>query len=306
MARREEIRHSDSSLSAVPGRIGLVVHPTRAIDEPLGQLREWADVHDAELLQVPASCQQQPVAEAGDADDCDLLVSIGGDGTALAAIRAGAVAARPVLATACGSLGILTSVAASDVAGAIERFSRGDWVPWSLPALEATPDSGPRLFAVNDIVIVRAGAGQIRLLAEVDGNVFARIAVDGCVVSTAVGSGAYALAARGPLLAPDLEALLITPLPAHGGSCPPLVVSAASAVRLHPMPGHNEARLEVDGQATAELAGPLTIKFRAAVATVVNFPDQEPLLSVLRQRQLITDSPRLLAEDARIGRRPGN
>jgi NAD+ kinase len=194
---------------------------------------------------------------------------------------------------------VLTSVAARGLVEAIERFSRGEWVPWSLPALEAMRESGPQLFALNDIVVVRASAGQLRLIIEVDGSVFARIAGDGCIVSTPVGSSAYALAAGGPLIAPDLDALLVTPLPTHGGSCPPLVVAAGASLRLDPMPGHGTPRLELDGQVSDPLVGPLTVNLRAGVATVVSFPDQEPLLSVLRERQIVTDSPRILAEDAR-------
>ena len=200
---------------------------------------------------------------------------------------------------ACGSLGVLTSVMAPRIMDAIERFDRGDWVPRLLPALEINRELGPQLFAVNDVAVIRAGAGQIRLIAEVDGNLFARIAGDGCVVSTPIGSSAYGLAAGGPLLDPDADAFVLTPVTTHGGSCPPLVVKANSVVRLEVTHADSGARLELDGQVVEELAGPLTISFRPRVATVVSFPDQEPFLGVLRQRQIIIDSPRILAEDAR-------
>jgi NAD+ kinase len=277
----------------------LVVHPTRSLDAPLRELRTWAEEHDVKLVQIRRPFTQQRVAEEGDADECDLLVAIGGDGTTLGAIRAGVDAGRPVLAVAYGSLGVLTSVAVPRLMDAIERFARGDWVQRRLPALEIKRESGPQLFAVNDLAIIRAGAGQVRLTAEVDGNVFARIAGDGCVVSTATGSSAYGLAAGGPLLEPDVDAFIITPLTAHGGSCPPLVVKATSVVRLDVTHSESGARLELDGQVVVEPVGQLTIRFRPRVATVVSFPDQEPFLGVLRQRQIIIDSPRILAEDAR-------
>jgi hypothetical protein len=93
------------------------------------------------------------------------------------------------------------------------------------------------------------------------------------------------------------EAFLLTPLPSHGGSCPPLVVGAGSAIRLDVRQGHGGVRLEVDGQAADAPLGPLTVRFRAGAATVVAFRDQERLLAVLRKRQIITDSPRILVED---------
>jgi NAD+ kinase len=277
----------------------LVVHPTRSIDQPLRELRSWAEGHDAKIVQIRRPYDQQHVAERGDPAECDLLVAIGGDGTTLAAIRTGVSVGRPVLAVACGSLGVLTSVMAPRIMDAIERFTRGDWVPRRLPALDIKRELGRQLFAVNDLAIIRAGAGQIRLIAEVDGNLFARIAGDGCVVSTPTGSSAYGLAAGGPLLDPDVDAFVMTPLTTHGGLCPPLVVKATSVVRLDVTHADSGARLELDGQVVDELGGRLTISFRPRVATVVSFPDQEPFLDVLRERQIIIDSPRILAEDAR-------
>jgi NAD+ kinase len=299
MSKRGDVLETERPRPMVLSRVGLVVHPTRSIDVPLRELRTWADMHDAELVQLRRPFEQQWVADEGNANDCDLLVAIGGDGTALGAIRAGVAAGRPVLAVACGSLGVLTSVEAPQVLDAIERFSRGDWMPRLLPALEVERELGPQLFAVNDLSIIRAGAGQVLLIAKVDGNLFARIAGDGCVVSTPIGSSAYGLAAGGPLLEPDLNGFVITPLTAHGGSCPPLVVKATSVVRLDVSHAQSGARLEVDGQVADELVGGLTISLRPGIATVVCFPDQASFLGVLRQRQIVIDSPRILAEDAR-------
>src|SRR2546430_17679815 len=115
MSNREQLLERDRTGRMIPSRLGLVVHPTRVVDVPVNELRTWADLHQVELVQIRASCQQQRVADGGDAEGCDLLISIGGDGTALATIRAGAGANRPVLAVACGSLGVLTSVPARDL-----------------------------------------------------------------------------------------------------------------------------------------------------------------------------------------------
>ena len=299
MSEHPEVLESDRAPRTLPSRLGLVVHPTRAVDRPLRELRGWADGHGVDLVQVHAACDQRPVAEEGAAEECDLIVAIGGDGTTLAAIHEGVIAARPVLAVACGSLGILTSVPATAVAQALERFSRGDWVPWLLPGLEIAGELGTHLLALNDLAVVRAGSGQTRLSVEVDGSLFARIAGDGCIVSTPVGSSAYTLAAGGPLLTPGVDAFVITPLPTHGGSRPPLVVGGSSSVRLQSAPGHWEARLELDGQRVGTLDEPLVITFCKAVATVITFPAQEPMLTLLRRRGIITDSPRILVDDAR-------
>jgi NAD+ kinase len=282
-------------------RLGVIVHPSRNIDGPLRDLFGWADRAGVDVVQVPIDGQDRFVANLGLADDCDLLVSIGGDGTMLAAIRAAVAVNRPVLGIACGSLGILTTISAGMLPESLDRFRRDDWAPRLLPALDVSTDGGGDLFAINDLAIVRAGIGQIRITSRIDGALFSRLAGDGCIVSTPVGSSAYALAASGPMISPDTEAYLLTPLATHGGSRQPLVIGARSTLTIEVGTGVGGARLEADGQIVTTELDTLTVGFRPAVARLVGFPGEESLFACLRRRQIIVDSPRILAEDARRG-----
>ena len=299
MSEQQELRDDSRPVPATLSRIGIVAHPTRPIEGALLEIRGWAQGHGVDVVQVPAFCRQKQVAEPGDPDGCGLIVAIGGDGTTLAAIHAGIQAGRPVLGVACGSLGVLTSVSPSEVSRALERFSAGDWTPRSLPALEGVRKGSEDVLAINDIVVVRRGEGQVRLRVVVDGTLYARLAGDGCVVSTPLGSSAYGMSAGGPLLAPGTDAFAFTPLYAHGGVCPPLVVAGGSELGIVTNPGYGGARLEVDGRTLDTEGEELTIRLRPAVATVVGFDDQEQFPAGLRRRQIIADSPRLLAEEAR-------
>lgn len=280
-----------------PRRIGLVVHPSRTIEKPLRLLREWCEAHGIEIVQLPAAYEQRRVAEMGDPGDADLIVSIGGDGTTLAALRTAALASRPVLGVACGSLGALATVAVADVGRAMDRFSRGDWLARTFPALSVARDAGDPLFALNDIAVVRDGGGQVRVTAHVDGTLFARMAGDGVVVSTAIGSSGYTISGGGPLLAADIEAFVLTPLPKHGGFVPPLVIGPSSELVLDVTASYAGARLEVDGQEVDKHAGSLGINLRRQVATMVGFADQEPVLTGLRRRRILLDSPRVVARE---------
>jgi NAD+ kinase len=296
------VSSQDSSGRQPLRRIGLVVHPTRDIHETFQAACGWSASHDVDIVQVPVLGQQQALAPEGAASACELIVAIGGDGTTLAAIRAAAAADRPVLGVACGSLGALTGVAAADVVDALERFNRGAWKPHELPGLEILVGDRQELVAFNDLALVRGGEGQLRTSIHVDGVLYARLAGDGCVVSTPIGSSAYALAAGGPLLAPGAAAFLLTPLSTHGGSCPPLVVTAGSRLELQVRPPFGGVRLEVDGKvAEADGLETLTVKMRSRAATIVDFDGQESVLSGLRRRGIIVDSPRILAEDQRAG-----
>ena len=275
------------------------MHPSRDIEQPLGALRRWTAEHGAELVQIPLSSRPRRVAEEGRVEDCQLIVSIGGDGTMLAAVRVAMADERPVLGVACGSLGALTNVEEDGVIAALDRIDAGDWRPHRLPALEVRRSEGDSFLALNDFAVVRAGQGQIRVSAVVDGTLYARFAGDGCVVSAPVGSSAYALAAGGPLIAPGTDAFLLTPLPAHGGFSPPLVIAAHLTLELEVAGGYGGARVEVDGQVTGLEVSVLRISLRPDVAVVVGFPDQESFLTGLRRRGVIRDSPRIVADEAR-------
>jgi NAD+ kinase len=262
-------------------RLGLVVHPRRELTGALDAIRRWSDENGVHVVQVPAHGQDRSVAEPGDPATCDLIVALGGDGTTLAALRTGAAAGVPVMGVACGSLGALTAVTADDI------------------------DSGgaATLTGVNDLVVVRQGASQVSADVRVDGELFIRFAGDGLVVATPLGSSAYTLAAGGPVLAPGGSGLVLTPLAPHGGCCPPLVAAGESRLTIALEPGHGGARIELDGQIQdrVEPHAPrtLAVTLRERHATLVALGGEEPLLAGLRRRQVIIDSPRMLARDAR-------
>jgi NAD+ kinase len=279
-------------------RLGLVVHPRREIDTAIENARTWADAHSAELVQIKVSGQERVVADAGEVADCDLILAVGGDGTALHALHAAASVNRPVLGVACGSLGALTATAAEDLAEALDSLDAGRWSPRLLPGLRVVGGAGERV-AINDLVVVRRGPSQVIVEIHVDGQLYVRFAGDGIVAATPLGSSAYTLAAGGPILAERSDGIVLTPLAPHGGCCPPLVVGTASDVRLVIEPGYAGARLEFDGQVEEEQPTELHVTRVEKYATLVGLGDAEPLLAGLRRRRILIDSPRVLARDDR-------
>src|SRR5215210_769004 len=282
-------------------RIGLAVHPRRELDNALATVRDWAERQNAEVVQIASL--ERAVAPPGDAADCDLAIALGGDGTTLAALHAAAPAGRPVLGVACGSLGALTSVTADKLDDALDRVAAGDWTPRPLPALRAEADGAEPLHALNDLVLVRAGAGQVMVEVTVDGERFVGFGGDGIVAATPLGSTAYTLAAGGPMIAPGGTSLVLTPLSPHGGVCPPLVASDANEVTVTLDPGNGGARIEVDGQISAVLdrLEPVTFKLRLepGFATLVSLGEDETTIAGLRRRRILIDSPRMVVRDQR-------
>jgi NAD+ kinase len=283
------------------GHVGLVVHPRRDVDAALRTVLEWASKHGMAVGQVRIPGQSRTIAEPVDVASCDLVIALGGDGTALAALHAAAPPSRPVLGIACGSIGVLTSVDSERLESALEQVAAGDWIPQRLPGLDVSVAGADVAVAINDVAVVRNGAGQVIIEIRVEDELYARTAGDGLIVATPLGSSAYTMAAGGPIVLPQVPSMVLTPLAHHGGVSPPLVVGPESRIELLIESGYGGSRIEVDGQLVAERALDATVSLRDGYATMVTLADQEPLLSGLRRRRLLVDSPRVLARAARAG-----
>jgi NAD+ kinase len=284
-------------------RLGLVVHPRRELQGALDTIDTWSDQRGVDVVQVPAQGQERRVAQPGDPATCDVIIALGGDGTTLAALRTGAAVGKPVMGVACGSLGALTAVSAEDLDAALDRLATGDWTPRSLPTLTVDSDGAETLTGVNDVVVVRDGAGQVSAEVRLDGELFIRFAGDGLVIATPLGSSGYTLAAGGPVLGHSDAGLVLTPLSPHGGCCPPLVAGGESRLSIDLEPGHGGARIELDGQIHGRVDphAPRTLEvgLRRDHATLVVLGGEEPMLAGLRRRRVIIDSPRMLAREDR-------
>jgi NAD+ kinase len=278
--------------------IGLVVHPSRRIDEPLEILRRWTAERGLELVQLRTGDGQREVAPFGAVDACDLVVAIGGDGTVLWALHAAEPTGTPVLGVACGSLGTLTTVTADELPEALETFAAGTWTARRLPALAATVNGAPIKQAINDLVLVRRTV-QLTVDISVDDELYGRIAGDGVIVATAVGSTAYSMAAGGPVLPLGTDAFVATPLAAHGGCVPPLLVPADSELQLEAHPGFDGFDVEIDGHAVDAAGTSFGVRLAEAKAPLVCLVDPGYGFVTLRSRGIITDSPRVLARMAR-------
>jgi NAD+ kinase len=270
-------------------RIAVVVHPSRPLDRALATLEAWSSREGLDVVQVHEA--EREVFTRGDVEAGDLVIALGGDGTALAALRAAAGVGAPVLAVACGSVGALSAVTGEELGGALERMHSGAWTPCSVPALVVgTPDR----IALNDFVVVRRGAGQIVVEVDVDGELYVRLAGDGLIVATPLGSSGYTMAAGGPLLPLRTPAFACTPLAMHGGSSPPLVLPADAVLNVEVYPSYAGFDIELDGQRQKLDERSFRLTLQPEMGTLVRLSTTDEGLTRLRQRGLIADSPRAL------------
>jgi NAD+ kinase len=277
-------------------RVGVLVHPTRPVRKAVAVLERWTKDHGLQLVQIPTAEQPQ-IAPFGEVSACDLLTALGGDGTILQALHVAARTGTPVLSVACGSLGVLTTVPENELRAALDRFAAGDWLARQLPALDVVAGGTHVASAINDLVLARRGGTQLIVEVCVDEELYVRMAGDGVVVATPVGSSAYSMAAGGSLLATGTNAFVCTPLAMHGGCAPPLVVPDDRDITIEIHPGHGGFDVEVDGSPVETDARRVSISSEHAYATLVVLDGSGSSLPWLRMRGLIRDSPRVAARE---------
>ena len=182
----------------------------------------------------------------------DLVVVLGGDGTLLSVARAAAHAGVPVLGVNYGGMGFLTSTPREKLRDALGRILGGECTLSRRQMLRArVSGSGSTVErdVLNDAVINKTSLARIvELEASVDGEFVSRFRVDGLIVCSATGSTAYSLAAGGPIVMPDVEAIVLTPICPHTLTNRPVVLPAAAKVDVALRTPDMDVVLTFDGQ----------------------------------------------------------
>lgn len=204
---------------------------------------------------------------------CDLLVVLGGDGTLIG--MAGRVANAgvdiPIVGVNFGSLGFLTEITLPELLPALDAVLAGRAQIESRLMVRALTLRDGVVFsdrlALNDVVVTRGALSRIIDLAvEIGDQPVMRVRADGLIIATPTGSTAYNLAAGGPIVHPAVDALLLTPIAPHMLTNRPIVVPAASEIRVRPAVGasNDELFVTLDGQSGHDMHADDTIVVRRA------------------------------------------
>ena len=184
----------------------------------------------------------------------DVVISMGGDGTMLAAARQLDKHQKPLLGINLGSLGFLADVSLDDLYPQMEALLRGEYTIERRLTLCARVQSGNREIAhaaLNDVVVSRGGIPRmIQIEVRVNASYFTTYFTDGIILATPTGSTAYSLAAGGPIVMPSLDAMVLSPICPHTLTARPTVLSSDSLVEIILQSPDREAFVSVDGQVT--------------------------------------------------------
>jgi NAD+ kinase len=231
------------------------------------------------------------VAAAEHGQHVDRRAQLGGDGTFLYGASLVADHGVPLFGVNLGSLGFITPYARSETAAAVE-----DLVAGRLPVEErirlavtirsvlGQPIGVPTRSAVNDAVLTqRSIARLLDLEARLDGAEIATYKADGLIVSTPTGSTAYTLAAGGPILTPDVQAMVLTPICPHTLTHRPLVFRPDARLEIRNA-SDNPVTLTIDGQWGHELASGASIEVRRAAQPLRVFRSPRGFFGILREK----------------------
>jgi len=234
------------------GHLGLVLHPRADPTPVVEKLTGWARSHGKHVIieahdagRVPDDVE--PVSGAQFVEQADVLISLGGDGTMLGALRQVAGRPVPVLGVNLGNLGFLVEIDPHELDGALDRLDRGDYTIEEHSAAVLT-DGHDKSIAFNDIALGSVpGEGAVQALLSVNGRASGRYRCDALVVATPIGSTAYSYAAGGPLVSPMLDAMIISPVAPISGISRAAVISAGELIELALLESSGQPALQLDG-----------------------------------------------------------
>ncbi len=228
-----------------------------AVEAALPVIRARAEVVGAEL---------DPASDLSGVD-ADVALSFGGDGTLLSIARRLGGGALPILGVNLGRKGFLAELPTDDLEAGIDALVSGRYRISQRMMLEVGASFGACGLALNDAVVNRGALSRMLALEVlVDGELVAHHEGDGLIVASPTGSTAYSLSAGGPLVTPEVDAILVVPICAHSLSTRPVVVDASRTIGVRIVDGGREAHLTVDGQVDWPLKPGTEVEVRRAAA----------------------------------------
>lgn len=207
----------------------------------------------------------------------DFIISMGGDGTILRLAHKYSHLDAPILGINLGHLGFMADIPLSDIYPSLQDLLSGNYKIHERLVIHGESPKGDSCFAVNDIVVHRGrNPSLVEIAIHVDGLYLNTFEADGMIISTPNGSTAYSLAAGGPILSPDLEAIVITPISPHTISNRPIVLMPNQEIQIQYLSEYEPIEIRADGLERFEL-------HTGEVFKIVRAPRNFKLVSLYRR-----------------------
>jgi NAD+ kinase len=294
-------RRSDSAatakVSSMPiKRVGIISKPKKTeIREIVPPLIDWLRQRDVEVFIDKETGSiiersERSLSRNEMPGRVDLLIVLGGDGTLLATARALNRKPVPILAVNLGGLGFLTVITREELYATLEMALAGSLQTEKRVQIEGqlvrADEVISSFLALNDVVLNKGAISRILDFdVLVDGRFISTYKSDGLIVSTPTGSTAYSLAAGGPIVAPSVEAFIVTPICAHTLTNRPLVLPDTAQIEVVVKSQREAAYLTVDGQVGLAAHSEDIVRMRKAASCVeIVQPPSKDYFEILRQK----------------------
>ena len=241
--------------------VAIISKPDRPeLSEALPALEKWLQQHnyvvvvDQESTAYFSASNSNVVPRSElAARSPNLALVLGGDGTLLSAARAVAKAGTLILGVNLGTLGFMTELPLADLYPALDAIDKGHYIIDDRSMLSCSLVRGGGTVAthtaLNELVVSKSAIARLNHFELfVDSEFVSSYKADGLIVSTPTGSTAYSLGAGGPILEPDVDAFVITPVSPHGLTHRPVVVRDTVEIEIQVKTGQEEGYLSLDGQ----------------------------------------------------------
>ena len=242
-------------------------------------------------------CQTR-ISKTDVVEQADVILVLGGDGTLLSAAHMPQIENVPILAINIGTLGFLTDASLDELYPTLESLLTGDYRIEHRMMLEVVVNRQGfpqpfRAFALNDVVI-RHYTQLIELDAYVDGELFIPYNADGLIIATPSGSTGYSLSCAGTIVAPQLEAILLTPIAPHSLTVRPFVAHGGAEITVKMRAAYQSVDVFVDGQReTHSLTAGAVIEVKKAARTIQLIRSQHhSYYKALREKLMLGESSR--------------
>jgi NAD+ kinase len=282
--------------SAAFHTIGIISRPRRSnLEVVVPPLLHWFVARGVRILYDTETAgalhdSSHGLSRAEVAEQSQLLLVLGGDGTLLAAARVATPLGIPILPINMGSLGFLTSFTIDEMYPALEqvlagRFSCSERVMLDVE-LHRDAEIIEHQIVVNEAVINKGAlARMIDLQLTIDADFVCRYRADGLIVATPTGSTAYSLSAGGPIVHPGVESWIITPICPHTLTDRPVVVRDSALIEVHLSGDTESVFLTLDGQTGIPMQAADVVRMRRAVERLrLIQPAQKSYFEILRNK----------------------
>jgi len=248
-----------SHRSQPPNTVAIVSKPERPeLSDVLPPLEKWLQARQYTVVMDEESAVYYSGAQVVSRSELGtfapgLALVLGGDGTLLSAARAVSSCGTLILGVNLGTLGFLTEVQLSGLYSALEAIEQGHYIVDSRSMLTCSLVREHATLAthaaLNDLVVSKSAISRLNHFElYVDTEFVSSYKADGLIIATPTGSTAYSLGAGGPILKPDVQAFVITPVSPHGLTHRPVVVRDTVEIEIRVKTGQEQAYLSLDGQ----------------------------------------------------------